>query len=88
MKHYSKPYPTIGDLIKNTNYDYVSYRVTWKDTDVFAGCFKAEDDRIIPLDDDTYEPEEEVLASEEWSRPEVDVYHGLTVVVEGVWSGE
>lgn len=86
MKYYSKPYPTIGDLIKDKNYDYVSYLVNWKYTDIFVGCFKAEDGRIIPLDGDTYGPEEEVLASEEWSLPEKCVYHGLTVVVEGVES--
>ena len=85
MKHYSKPYPTIGDLIKDKNYEYVSYLVNWKDTDIFVGCFKAEDGIIIPLDGDTYGPEEEVLASKEWSRPEENVYHGLTIVVEGVF---
>ena len=27
MIKYTKPYPTIGQLIKNKNYDYVEYRV-------------------------------------------------------------
>lgn len=39
---YKKPYPVIGDLIKNKNYDYVTYRISLKDQDIFAGCFKAE----------------------------------------------
>lgn len=31
---------TIGDLIKNKDYDYVSYRLTlWDGSDTFAGCF-------------------------------------------------
>ena len=31
---------TIGDLIKNKDYDYVSYRLTLRDgDDTFAGCF-------------------------------------------------
>lgn len=28
---YKKPYPVIGDLIKNKNYNYVSYRISWKE---------------------------------------------------------
>ena len=31
---------TIGDLIKNKDYDYVSYKLTLpNDSDTFAGCF-------------------------------------------------
>ena len=41
---------TIGDLIKNKNYDYVSYRLTLLDgSDTFAGCFASKDGEIIPL---------------------------------------
>lgn len=86
MTNYTKPYPVIGDLIKNKDYDYVSYRISWKDHDIFAGSFKAENGKIIPLDGDTYSLNEEVIRSEEWSNPEKGVENGLTVVVEGSWA--
>lgn len=51
LKRYDKPYPTIGELIKGKDYDYVSYRgydakhnipkSTGNNTDgLFCGCFK------------------------------------------------
>ena len=84
-KKYNKPYPTIGDLIKDKDYDYVSYRLNFKGEDEFAGCFKSEKGEIIPLDGDTYDKYEEVIASEEWSIPEEEIIHGLSVVCEGYW---
>lgn len=87
MKYYYKPYPTIGELIKDKNYDYVSYRVSHKDYEdgVFAGCFHTENGEIIPDDGDTYYKTEKVIASEEWAEPEAEVKNGLTVIVEGEW---
>lgn len=82
---YDKPYPTIGDLIKGKNYDYVSYRLEHRGEYEFAGCFKVEDGEIIPLDYDTYYPEEEVVASEEWIMPEEGIFNGLSVVCECEW---
>ena len=42
---------TIGDLIKNKDYDYVSYRLTLRDeSGTFAGCFASKGGKIIPLD--------------------------------------
>lgn len=74
---------TIGDLIKNKDYDYVSYRLTLSDgSNTFAGCFSSKDGKIIPLDGDVYDEDEKVLSYEEWSRPEVDIQNGLTVVVQ------
>lgn len=46
-------YPTIGDLIKNKDYDYVEYRVTISSADgqnIFAGAFRTESGKIITLD--------------------------------------
>ena len=47
-----KSYPTIGDLIKNKDYDYVEYRVTIpsadRQDDIFAGAFRTESGKIIP----------------------------------------
>lgn len=46
---------TICDLIKNKDYDYVSYRLTLPDgDDTFAGCFASKEGEIIPLDGDIY----------------------------------
>lgn len=93
MNKYSKPYPTIGDLIKNKNYDYVSYRITVlhkenEDPDIFAGAFKVDSGNIIPLDGDIYDPNKEVIASEEWSDPEDGIKNGLDIVVEGKWNNK
>ena len=77
---------TIGDLIKNKDYDYVSYRLTLPEgDDIFAGCFASKGGEIIPLDGDIYDENEEVLSYEEWSQPENDIKNGLTVVVKGEW---
>ena len=74
---------TIGDLIKNKDYDYVSYRLTLRDgSDTFAGCFASKGGEIIPLDGDIYDNDEEVLSYEEWSQPEDGINNGLTVVVK------
>ena len=78
---------TIGDLIKNKDYDYVSYRLILPDgNDTFAGCFASKGGEIISLDGDTYSNNEEVLNYEEWSSPEDNVQNGLTVVVKGEWT--
>ena len=82
---YKEPYPMIEDLIKNKDYDYVSYRISWKDQDIFAGSFKTENGRIVPLDGDSYDLDEEVIRSKEWSNPGKGIKNGLTIVVEGSW---
>ena len=74
---------TIGDLIKNKNYDYVSYRLMLPSgEDIFAGCFASKDGKIVPLDGDTYDDDEEVLSYEEWSQQKDNITNGLTVVVK------
>lgn len=90
MTKCNKPYPTIGDLIKDQNYDYVSYRLTMEDKNesIFAGCFKAENGKIIPLDGDVYGLDEEVLRYEEWNKPEEGIYKGLTIVVDCDWDSQ
>jgi hypothetical protein len=87
MKKYSKPYPTIEEVIKNKDYDYVSYRINHiSDEDgIFAGCFKTENGKIISLDGDSYSLNEKVIASEEWEDEEENINNGLTVIVEGNW---
>lgn len=77
----------IGDLIKNKDYDYVSYRLTLPDgDDIFAGCFASKDGEIISLDGDTlYDENDEVLSYKEWNKSEEGIQNGLTVVVDAEW---
>lgn len=76
---------TIGDLIKNKDYDCISYRLTLPDgDDAFAGYFASKDGEIISLDGDTiYDENDEVLSYKEWSEPEEGIQNGLTVVMKG-----
>lgn len=77
---------TIKDLIKEKDYDYVSYRITFPDgEDIFAGCFRSNSGKIIPLDGDIYSDDEEVFRYEEWELPEEGIKAGLTVTVKGEW---
>ena len=82
-----KSYPTIGDLIKNKDYDYVEYRVVIpsedEQDDIFAGAFRTESGKIIHLDGDIYDQNKEVIKSEEWSNPEKGIKNGLTIIVSG-----
>lgn len=74
---------TIAELIKNKDYDYVSYRIVLPDgEDTFAGCFRTKKGEIISLDGDIYSADEEVIRYEEWSKPEERIRRGLTVVVK------
>lgn len=81
---------TVEDLIKNKDYDYISWRMTLPEKagggNTFAGCAASINGELIPLDGDTmYSKDEEVLHYEEWSKPEDGIENGLTVVVEGEW---
>ena len=84
MTNCIKQHTTIGDLIKDKGYDYISYRLTVDDKSksFFAGCFRSENGKIISLDGDVYSLDEEVLRYEEWNKPEEGIYKGLTVVVD------
>ena len=93
MQKYTKPYPTIGDIIDAAghDFDYVSYRIPMNrknfetsddDDGEFAGCFRTENGIIHPLDGDSYGRDEPVLASEEWTSPEDGVFYGLTVIID------
>lgn len=101
LKKYSKPYPTIGEIVAGKDYDYVSYRgydekrnyppATGNNTDgEFCGCFKVKNGEIIPLDGDSYDDSEPVIATEEWTMPDEGIGEGLTVIVamEFVPAGE
>ena len=93
LKKYNKPYPTIGDIIRGKDYDYVSYRGYDEKRNIpeatetgidgeFCGCFKVVNGEIYPLDGDCYDKEETVICSEEWTSPDNGIEKGLTVIVE------
>ena len=78
---------TVKDLIKNKDYDYISWRINLDeptrkiigDDDIFFGCCRSEGGKLISLDGDIYSEDEIVLKYEEWSEP--DIANGLTVIV-------
>ena len=77
----------VKDLIKNKDYDYISWRVTappeWTRPDMFFGACQSVKGKLIPLDGDTYSEYEVVVRYEEWSD---DKYkNGLTVVIKAEW---
>lgn len=78
---------TVKDLIKNKDYDYISWRVVapdWFDeSDVFIGACKSINGELIPLDGDSYSEHEEVIQFEEWSNERIE--NGLTVIVLEEW---
>ena len=78
---------TVKDLIKNKDYDYISWRVTLPEScgggDMFFGATRSENGKLIPLDGDSYDEDTEILSYDEWSS--VSVENGLTIVHEGEW---
>lgn len=76
---------TVGDLIKNKDYDYISWRMRFPSLgDVFIGSCGSKNGKLIFFGNDTdYSEDDEVLEYEEWARPEKDINNGLTVVIEG-----
>lgn len=78
---------TVGDLIKNKDYDLIEWRMTLPkhlgDGDMLFGYSKSENGELISLDGDSYYKSDEVLRYEEWSNE--DYKNCLTVVIEGEW---
>ena len=87
MTENERSYPTIGNIIKNKDYDYVEYRMiipfTDEQKDIFAGAFKTESGKIISIDGGIYDSDKEIIKSEEWSNPEKGIKNGLTITVNG-----
>lgn len=81
----------IKELIKNKDYDYISWRITLPKSigggDTFLGACKSKDGKLISLDGDSYSEDTKVLSHYEWSSGRVK--NGLTVVVKGsLWRGK
>lgn len=76
---------TVGDLIKDKDYDYISWRLLLPEdpedsNGEFIGIASSKDGKLISLDGDYYSEEEEIIRYEEWSNNEIK--NGLTVVVK------
>lgn len=80
---------TVKDLIKNKDYDYISWRVTLPEKmgggDTFMGVTGSKNGKLISLDGDSYSEETEVLEYKEWSDEDKGIKNGLTIVFEGEW---
>lgn len=79
----------VKDLIKNKDYDYISWRVTLPEHcgggDTFFGATKSENGTLIPLDGDIYSEDTEIISYEEWDDPKKGIRNGLTIVCEAEW---
>ena len=79
----------VKDLIKDKDYDYISWRVMLPDNigneDIFFGYCASKNGELIPLDGDVYSDKEDVLKYEEWSNPKDGIKNGLTTVIEADW---
>ena len=79
---------TVGELIKNKDYDYIEWRATLPAAlsgDIFVGCSRSENGKLISLYGDSYHEDTEIISYEEWSHVEGGIKNGLTVVFEGKW---
>lgn len=84
--YYEKPYPTARDIIRDKEYDYISYRIYKDGEEEFYDAFKtSQQGKFIALRDDDSDgwirlcsENIKLLCSEEWSTPEIK--HGLTIV--------
>lgn len=76
----------VKDLIKNKDYDYISWRVTLPEKygggDIFFGQCRSQNGELISLDGDIYSEEDSVISYEEWSDDEIK--NGLTVICKGM----
>lgn len=80
----------VKDLIKNKDYDYISYRLKMPDDKVriygesiFIGEAASKNGKLISLDGDTiYDKQDMVVEYKEWSQPELGIKNGLTVVID------
>ena len=74
---------TIGDLIKNKDYDYISYKMLMDIGVVFVGQCASVNGQLISLDGDTiYDEKDEVVRHKEFTNPDKGISNGLEVVID------
>lgn len=80
---------TIKELIKDKNYDCIEMRITLPEKigggDTLMGYCESKNGELLDLDGDTYDENWDVLSSKEWENETMEVYHGLTILIEGEW---
>lgn len=73
---------TVGDLIKDKDYDYICWRIKVSGIpgcgDIFAGSCKSKNGELISLDGDSYSKAAKVFSYEEFSDEKVE--NGLVVI--------
>ena len=75
---------TIGELIKDKDYDFIELRIydSKLHRSVFIGSAKSINGDLLSLDGDTYCKESEVLEYEEWSGKKVK--NAVTIVCKSL----
>ena len=75
---------TIGELIKDKDYDFIELRVFDPELhkSVFIGSAKSINGYLLSLDGDTYCKESEVLEYDEWSGKKVK--NAVTIVCKSL----
>ena len=75
---------TIGELIKDKDYDFIELRVFDSELhkSVFIGSAKSINGDLLSLDGDTYCKESEILEYEEWSGKKVK--NAVTIVCKSL----
>lgn len=85
---------TVGDLIKNKDYDRINWRMVVPEhmrdrfggeSHIFVGIAASKGGRLISLDGDSYSRDAEVVMHREWNKPLEGIFNGLTVVTENDW---
>lgn len=75
----------MGDLVKNKDYDYISWRIALPISigggDTFFGACKSKNGKLVSLDGDSYSEDTKVLSHYEWSSGRVK--KGLTIIIRG-----
>ena len=77
---------TVGDLIKNKDYDYISWRIKLPEylggVESFFGIAKSENGKLISLDDEYYSKDTNIISYSEWSNDTKGIKNGLTIICE------
>ena len=91
--YYNKPYPTIKDLVKNKDYDFIEYRALFPkienidnkrsihDQSLLLGYFKSYNGVFCSyLYNDEYCPDVNVIYFKEWKDTNKNIKNGITIV--------
>lgn len=76
----------VKDLIKNKDYPLIQFRYTHPEIPegVFFGVCKSKNGELIPLDNDSYSEDEEVLSYEKFKSEKTNEIY-LDITIKGEW---